>query len=102
MFGSTARPQDDINMYSNIMKSNNCGAQFLFAAMGLEPFNTLSMLQLDDELGYRDLMIPIQSMFQSTGNNIQPKGDPGRPKKNESDLAESGERSRDYESTVNK
>ena len=102
MFGSTARPQDDINMYSNIMKSNNCGAQFLFAAMGLEPFNTLSMLQLDDELGYRDLMIPIQSMFQSTGNNTQPKGDPGRPKKNEGDLAESGERSRDYESTANK
>lgn len=95
MFGSTARPQDDINMYSNIVKSNNCGVQFLFAAMGLEPFQTLSMLQLDEEFGYKDLMIPIQSMFQSTGEN------PGRPRKNDGDLAESGERSRDYESTVN-
>lgn len=101
MFGSTARPQDDIGMYSNIVKSNNCGVQFLFAAMGLEPFNTLSMLQLDEELGYKDLMIPIQSMFQSSGSNPN-KGEPGRPKKNESDLAESGERSRDYESTENK
>lgn len=95
MFGSTARPQDDINMYSNIVKSNNCGVQFLFAAMGLEPFQTLSMLQLDEEFGYKDLMIPIQSMFQSAGGN------PGRPRKNDGDLAESGERSRDYESTVN-
>ena len=95
MFGSTARPQDDINMYSNIVKSNNCGIQFLFASMGLEPFQTLSMLQLDEEFGYKDLMIPIQSMFQSTG------GSPGRPKKNDGDLAESGERSRDYESTIN-
>lgn len=101
MFGSTARPQDDINMYSNIVKNNNCGVQFLFASMGLEPFNTLSMLQLDDELGYKDLMIPIQSMFQSSGNS-QSKGEPGRPKKSEGDLAESGERSRDYESTENK
>lgn len=95
MFGNTARPQDDINMYSNIVKSNNCGIQFLFASMGLEPFQTLSMLQLDEEFGYKDLMIPIQSMFQSTG------GSPGRPKKNDGDLAESGERSRDYESTIN-
>ena len=101
MFGSTARPQDDINMYSNIVKSNNCGIQFLFAAMGLEPFNTLSMLQLDEELGYKDLMIPIQSMFQISGNN-QGSGEPGRPKKNESDLTESGTKSRDYESTINK
>ena len=101
MFGSTARPQDDINMYSNIVKNNNCGVEFLFAAMGMEPFSTLSMLQLDDELGYRDLMIPIQSMFQSSGSNLETKGDPGRPKKNDSDLAESGERSRDYESSEN-
>lgn len=101
MFGSTARPQDDINMYSNIVKGNNCGVQFLFAAMGLEPFNTLSMLQLDEELGYKDLMIPIQSMFQTSGSK-QGDGEPGRPKKNESDLTESGTKSRDYESTINK
>ncbi len=101
MFGSTARPQDDINMYSNVVKSNNCGVQFLFAAMGLEPFNTLSMLQLDEELGYKDLMIPIQSMFQASGSK-QGNGEPGRPKKNESDLTESGTKSRDYESTINK
>lgn len=101
MFGSTARPQDDINMYSNIVKSNNCGVQFLFASMGLEPFNTLSMLQLDEELGYKDLMIPIQSMFQASGSSGSGEK-PGRPKKNESDLTESGTKSRDYESTENK
>lgn len=96
MFGSTARPQDDINMYSGIVKSNNFGLQYLFASMGLEPFQTLSMLQMEDEFGYKDLLKPIQSMFQTSG------GDVGRPKKAESDLAESGEKSRDYESTANK
>ena len=88
-------------MYSNIVKSNNCGVQFLFASMGLEPFNTLSMLQLDEELGYKDLMIPIQSMFQASGSSGSGEK-PGRPKKNESDLTESGTKSRDYESTENK
>lgn len=101
MFGSTARPQDDINMYSNIAKSNNFGYEYLFAAMGLEPFNTLSMLQLEDKLGYRDLMKPLESMFQ-TSKSSSSAGSPGRPKKNESDLAESGARSRDYESSENK
>ena len=100
MFGSTARPQDDINMYSNIAKSNNFGYEYLFAAMGLEPFSTLSMLQLEDKLDYRSLMKPIESMFQTTKSGGS-SGDVGRPKKNESDLAESGARSRDYESSVN-
>lgn len=99
MFGSTARPQDEINMYSNIAKSNNFGYEYVFASMGLEPFNVLSMLQLEDKLGYRDLMLPLQSMFQTSGK--APSGEVGRPKKLETDLTESGEKSRDYESTEN-
>lgn len=99
MFGSTARPQDEINMYSNIAKNNNFGYEYVFASMGLEPFNVLSMLQLEDKLGYRDLMLPLQSMFQTSGK--APSGEVGRPKKLETDLTESGEKSRDYESTEN-
>jgi hypothetical protein len=90
-FGNKIEEQKEIEMYSGLVRTTNSHLFELFASTGKEPFEIKPCLQMEDKLGLRDLMKPLVSAF-----NSKQESDGGRTKKNDNDLSESGENTRDY------
>jgi hypothetical protein len=97
MFGNLLNDTEERNNSLNEMTKTNSGILDVFAAKGYEPFQIKSTMILENALGLRDLMIPIQSMFNSNGkDNNDDKG--GRPEATGSNISESNEATRSYDS----
>ena len=75
---------------SFVISYKSMPASKLFAYEGYEPFEVVSTLVLEKELGIKDLMMPLVSAFNSSSTD-----EGGRPEK--SDLTDGGENTRDYE-----
>jgi hypothetical protein len=90
-FGNKIEEQKEIEMYSGLVRTTNSHLFMFFASTGHEPFEIKPCLQMENKLGLRDLMKPLVSAF-----NSKQESDGGRSKKNDSDLTDSGENTRDY------
>jgi hypothetical protein len=88
MFGNSLNDAKEREMALSEMTLGNSGILDYYAAKGYEPFQVRSTLFLEQSLKLRDLMIPIQSMFNSKPN------DGGRPE--QTDIGDGGALSRDY------
>lgn len=89
-FGNKLTNTKDTEAYSALVRTANMPASKLFAYEGYEPFEVVSTLVLEKELGIKDLMTPLISAFNSSSTD-----EGGRPEK--SDLTDGGENTRDYE-----
>jgi hypothetical protein len=90
-FGNKLEEQKEIEMYSGLVRTTNSHLFELFASTGKEPFEIKPCLQMEDRLGLRDLMKPLVSAF-----NSKQESEGGRNKKNDSDLSDGGENTRNY------
>lgn len=93
-FGNKIEEQKELEIYSALVRNNNTGVFELFGAMGREPFEIESSLRHENRI--KTLMIPIVSAFNTKTS------DSGRNQKNESDLSDGGNNTRDYESNENR
>jgi len=89
-FGNKLNEIKETEMYASLVATTNSHLLEFFASTGREPFQVKSTLLLEDKLGLRDFMKPIVSAFNSKAN--------GRPEKNDSDLSDGGEITRDQSS----
>lgn len=91
MFGNSLNDKEERELALKEMTLGNSGILDYFSAKGYEPFQVKSMLSLEDKLGLRDLMQPLESAFNSKATN-----EGGSPK--QTSVQESGEATRSYES----
>jgi hypothetical protein len=89
-FGNKLEEDKEIEMYANLVRTTNTHVYDLFASTGKEPFEIESCLRKENKI--KNLMTPIISAF----NTKSDKG--GRPESNNSDLSDSGNSTRDYQS----
>lgn len=91
-FGNKIDEKKEIELYSGLVRTNNSAFFEYFASIGKEPFEITPALKMEEKLGFRDLMSPLVSAF----NNSNPQDKGGREKKNDSDLSDGGENTRNY------
>lgn len=115
-FGNKLNEQSETKSYAELVRTSNMPVSKLFAYCGYEPYEVLSVLRLENELGIKDLMTPLTSAFQKSKNDDikdkngdnekskdtkitppQNEGENGRPEKETGDLKPGGELSRDYQ-----
>ena len=92
-FGCKLTEKEDIEMYSNLVKTTNSHLLEFFASTGKEPFQVKSSLILEEKLDLRTLMKPLVSAFNSKQSNT------GRPE--ETVKSDGGALSDDYSSNEN-
>lgn len=91
-FGNKLNEQAEIKTTADLVRSANMPVMKLFAATGMEPFEVVSTLRLEKELGIKDLMEPLTSAFQKSSKD---SGKPnGRPE--QETVSDAGENSRNY------
>ena len=99
MFGNKLNKTEERATALSEMTLGNSGILDYHATRGLEPFQVKSTLFLEKVLKLRELMEPIQSMFNS--KNDGSTGDKGgRPP--QTTVAEAGENTKNYDSNKNK
>lgn len=97
MFGNALNKEKELEQAINMVRTCNTNFTNLFACAGIEPFEIKSMLLLEKQIGYRDLMTPLISGFNSKQTN-----DGGRPTKLDSDKTDSGIQTSDNNSNNEK
>lgn len=70
----------------------------LLAYWDIEPFEIMPLLELENELGIKEKLLPIISGSQMSGKDVNNKG--GAPEK--TNLTEGGENQKVYDSNANK
>lgn len=112
-FGNTYRDKIEQKEALGIFTSANLPAEYLGANLGFEPQDFERMLQLGDKSKLKDLMKPLVSQFQQSGNEVgsnkssskvtvtQNTSEGGRPEKDAEDLSESGQATRETDKNAN-
>lgn len=91
-FGNKLNDQAETKSYADLVRTANMPVMKLFAYAGFEPFEVISTLRLESELGIKDLMEPLTSAFQKSAKD---SGKPnGRPE--QAVVSDAGQKSRDY------
>ena len=97
-YGDRFTENEDIATYQTLVTANNFPVGKLFGLAGYEPFEVLPILDLENELGIKDMMKPIIAGSQMSGTDVLNKG--GKPVQAEVDDA--GQVTRDNDSNANK
>ena len=89
-YGNKYLEEETIKLYKDALTTTNGLVGKLYGLMGYEPFEVLPNLKLENDLGYKDNMLPIIAGYQ------QSEGDEsGRKEKDVSNLTDSGLETRD-------
>ena len=91
-FGNKLNDQAETKSYADLVRTANMPVMKLFAYVGMEPFEVVSTLRLESELGIKDLMTPLTSAFQKSAKDNGKTN--GRPQQEV--VSDAGEKSRDY------
>lgn len=91
-FGNKLNDQAETKSYADLVRTANMPVMKLFAYAGFEPFEVISTLRLESELGVKNLMEPLTSAFQKSAKDSGKAN--GRPQQEV--VSESGEKSRDF------
>jgi len=92
MFGNSLRRIDDVKMYGELMASKNAPATRFFAAMGYPAETVVPLLEMEDDMGIKDLMKPLTSAFQASKGSAST---PGRKPLSRDELSPNTETGRD-------
>lgn len=79
MFGNATEKEKEISLYAGLITTMNLSPEWALAAMGLEPYEIKSTLQMSDMLGTRDLLKPIVTAY----NGAAAQKSAGRPQESE-------------------
>lgn len=79
IYGNRYTKTEDLKTYSSLVSSNNMPVGKLFGLAGYEPFEVVPLLELEKELGLKELMTPIVIGSVMSGKDLNNKG--GAPKK---------------------
>lgn len=109
-FGNAYRHDKEVKDASSMFTTNNLPAEYLGANLGFEPQEFEYMLEMGDKSKLKDLMQPLVSQFQQSGQNVSgssktaasKQGEVGRPQKSEDELSDSGEQARQDETNANR
>lgn len=91
-FGNKLNDQAETKSYADLVRTANMPVMKLFAYAGFEPFEVISTLRLESELGVKNLMEPLTSAFQKSAKDSGKAN--GRPQQEV--VSDAGEKSRDY------
>ena len=91
-FGNKLNDQAETKSYADLVRTANMPVMKLCAYAGFEPFEVISTLRLESELGVKNLMEPLTSAFQKSAKDSGKAN--GRPQQEV--VSESGEKSRDF------
>jgi len=94
--GNALRKDEEIKLYGEQMASRNAPASIYFSALGYEPFEIEPLLRLENELGWKDLMKPLTSMFQVSAKTNPSREGVGRKKLDETEISDSGSETKAY------
>ena len=91
-FGNSLEHEKEIELATNHFRTANTPALDYFAVLGYEPFEIESKLDFEEALGLKNKMLPIMSAFNASDK------EGGAPKKQENDLGDAGDKTRNYQS----
>lgn len=91
-FGNKVKALEEQTHFAELFRTTNIPPDCYLASLGIEPHQMASHLILGNKLNLKQYMTPIVSAFNSKNVN----GGEGRKPKDEADLADGGEMSRDY------
>ena len=98
-YGNRYKDRDDIKQEQSLVQSTNAPLFKLYALRGYEPFEVEAQIAYDKFLGIKDDLTPILASAQLSGKDINKNN--GRKEKDLSELKQSGETTREYESNQN-
>ena len=105
-FGNAYRDSQEIKDAQQIFTGTNMPAEYLGANLGFEPQDFENMLLMGETSKLKEKMIPIASAYNTSGQAIlkdegKITSEGGRPKKDDSELSDSGEQTREDETNEN-
>ena len=106
-FGNFYKHSQEVKDAQQVFTGTNMPAEYLGANLGFEPQDFENMLLMGEVNKLKEKMIPIASAYNTSGQAIlkdeneidNPQG--GRPKKDDSELSDSGEQTREDETNEN-
>lgn len=106
-FGNSYKHSQEVKDAQQVFTGTNMPAEYLGANLGFEPQDFENMLLMGEVNKLKEKMIPIASAYNTSGQAIlkdeneidNPQG--GRPKKDDSELSDSGEQTREDETNEN-
>ena len=106
-FGNSYKHSQEVKDAQQVFTGTNMPAEYLGANLGFEPQDFENMLLMGEANKLKEKMIPIASAYNTSGQAIlkdeneidNPQG--GRPKKDDSELSDSGEQTREDETNEN-
>lgn len=113
-FGNAYRHDKEVKDASSMFSANNLPAEYLGANLGFEPQEFEYMLEMGDKSKLKDLMQPLVSQFQQSGQAVSgsnktvkttsstTQGKVGRPQLDATELSDSGEQARQDETNANR
>lgn len=96
MFGDKLNEEKEISQAMEIVRTCNTNVTHLFSVLGYEPYQIKSLLLMEEMLGYKNLMTPLVSAYNTSSS------DGGRPTTLDSDKADSGLQTADNMSNENR
>ena len=113
-FGNSYRDSQEIKEAQNVFTGANMPAEYLGANLGFEPQDFEYMLLMGETSKLKEKMIPIASAYNTSGQailsgedrdrrqeNANNENEVGRPRKDDSELSDSGEQTREDETNEN-
>lgn len=114
-FGNAYRDEKEIKDAQAVFTGTNMPAEYLGANLGFEPHDFENMLLMGEKSKLKDKMLPIASAYNTSGqaildgdkkngntNNTNNTSDVGgRPRKDDDELSDSGEQTREDETNEN-
>lgn len=114
-FGNFYRDKTEQKEAMSNFTTANLPAEYLGANLGFEPHDFERMLQMGEKSKLKDMMKPLVSQFQQSGNGdgsnenkssskvavTQTTSEGGRPEKDAEDLSESGQATRETDKNAN-
>lgn len=91
-FGMKLKHEKEIDQALSLTTGANFPIEYLMANVGIEPFQVKSFINWSNKMDLKSKMTPLQSQFTQSGESSSE----GRPEKNDLDLTDAGEKSREY------
>lgn len=94
-FGMKLNHKEEVSTAVDVVTRTNFPVEYLMANIGLEPFQINSFINWSNKMDLKSKMKPLASM-NTQSNKGDENGNAGRPMRNDSDLTDAGEKSREY------
>lgn len=99
MFGDKLNEEKEIQQAMEVVRTCNTNVTHLFSVLGYEPYQVKSLLLMEEMLGYKNLMTPLVSAYNTSSTSSSCNG---KPETLDSDKSDSGLQTADNQSNENR